>query len=182
MIILVDQGQVLADIEGQFLKILRERYPNLSYVPVEERNTFKLEDQYPPAYTPLIESIIKEPGFFFSLPPVTGGLEAVAEMARKHDVFICTAPMIGCPNSAGEKYCWVEKYLGWRWTRKTISTFDKTLIYGNYLIDDMTKIKGLENPSWEHVIFSSPSNSAFTGKRRISKDWSDWKDVLPELT
>jgi 5'-nucleotidase len=153
----------------------------LPYVPVEQRNTFKLEDQYPPECTPLIQQIIQEPGFFFSLPPIPGGLEAVAEMAGKHDVFICTAPMPGCPDSAGEKYCWVEKYLGGKWTRRTISTFDKTLVRGDYLIDDMVNIKGLKTPSWEQVIFSSPSNRMATGKRRIKKDWSNWRKVLPEL-
>jgi len=48
MIIFIDQDQVLADFEGQFLKVLRQKHPELPYVPLKQRTTHKLREQYVP--------------------------------------------------------------------------------------------------------------------------------------
>jgi len=185
MIVLVDQDQVMADFEGQFLNVLRQRHPELPYVPLEQRTTHKLREQYVPLYGERFRKIIKEietePGFFLSLPPIPGSLEAVTEIAKKHDVFICTAPLKEYKHCAGEKYEWIERYLGYEWTRKIVLTMDKTLLAGNILIDDKPEITGLVQPSWEHVMFSFAYNLHITNKRRIKEDWSNWKEVLPEL-
>lgn len=44
--VLVDMDGVLCDFEGHFLKVFREKHPDLPFIPLENRNTFYLADQY----------------------------------------------------------------------------------------------------------------------------------------
>ena len=44
--VLVDVDQVLADFEGYLLKVFRERHPEEPFVPLEDRRTFYVADQY----------------------------------------------------------------------------------------------------------------------------------------
>ena len=44
--VLVDMDGVLCDFEGYFLQKYRETFPEFPYIPLEERNTFYLKDQY----------------------------------------------------------------------------------------------------------------------------------------
>ena len=44
--VLVDMDQVLCDFEGSFLTAYTETFPGEPYIPVQDRNTFYLSDQY----------------------------------------------------------------------------------------------------------------------------------------
>jgi 5'-nucleotidase len=177
MRILVDMDGVLSDFDGEFLKRWRERYPDKFYVPIEERTTFYVKEQYPNELKPLVSEIVGEPGFFRNMMPIHGGIEALAEMDNLgHEVFICTSPLSRYQNCVLEKFVWVEKHLGSNWVNRIILTKDKTLVKGDYLIDDKPEIKGMENtPSWEHIIYDRPYNRGIN-KRRIT--WENWKAVL----
>ncbi len=187
MIIHVDLDSVAADFEAGFLRRLREKHPDLPYIPLEDRTTFKLREQYVPKFGAHFREIIKEietePGFFRSLPPIPGSIEAIREIARKHLVYFCSAPLKETQHSAAEKYDWVEEQFGGiEWRKQLILTFDKTLIRGHILIDDKPEITGaVVSPYWEQVLVDWPYNRHVTDKRRINYDWSNWKEVLPEL-
>jgi len=186
MIIDVDMDSVTADFEAGFLKKLREKYPDLPFIPLEQRTTFKLREQYVPQFGEYFRKIIKEietaPGFFLSLPPVPGSIEAVLQIAQKHEVFICSSPLKEPKNPAPEKYEWVAMHFGESWVKRVILTYDKSLIKGDILIDDKPEVTGInKNPTWEQVLVDWPYNRHVTGKRRINYDWSNWKEVLPEL-
>jgi 5'-nucleotidase len=68
---------------------------------------------------------------------------------------------------------WVESRFGAGWAERTIITKDKTMVNGDVLIDDKPEVKGLCNPSWEHILFDQPYNQEVVGKRRIMS-WSDF--------
>ena len=94
MRILADMDDVLAEFDRRFLEIWREKYPDKFYVPLEQRTTFYIMDQYPKELHALVQQIYLSSGFCLSLKPAEGGLEALAEMDRNgHEVFICTAPL-----------------------------------------------------------------------------------------
>ena len=76
-----------------------------------------------------------------------------------------------------EKYQWVEKYLGYGFTKKLILTRDKTLVRGDMLIDDKPEITGIQKPVWEHIIYDFPYNRHITGNRRIVR-WKNWRKIL----
>jgi len=177
MRILVDMDGVLADFDGEFLKRWRERYPDKFYVPLEERTTMYVKEQYPDELKPLVVEIVLEQGFFRDMMPVAGGREALFEMKKMGlEVFICTSPLSTYKNCVSEKFEWVDRVLGPQWVKRIVLTKDKTLVKADYLIDDKPKITGVEGmPDWEHIIYDCPYNR-HVSKRRIT--WENWKDVF----
>jgi len=177
MRILIDMDGVIADFDGEFLKRWRERYPDKFFVPIKDRTTFYVKEQYPDELKSLVSEIIWEPNFFRDMMPVDGARDALFEMDKMgFEVFICTSPLSTYKNCVLEKYEWVDKVLGPDWVHRIILTKDKTLIKADSLIDDKPIIKGVENPpSWEHIFYDRPYNRDME-KRRLT--WENWKDVL----
>lgn len=180
-VILVDQDSVLADFEGELLRIWRKKYPDRAYVPVEKRQTFYIADDYPEEFKADVRLIHNSPGFIANLPPIPGGIEAVLEMKRQgHIVKICTSPLTRNIDSMKEKHDWVQRHLGRDWVKNLIITSDKTMVAGDYLIDDKPEITGVMVPTWEHIIFDAPYNRHIQGRRRLV-GWSGWQEVIPNL-
>ena len=77
-------------------------------------------------------------GFFTKLPPLTGAIEAVhALLASAHyEPYILTAPSIYNPLCYTEKRVWVENHLGLEMVNRLIISPNKSLLKGDYLIDD----------------------------------------------
>lgn len=165
MIILVDMDNVLVDFDGGFHEVW-ERQGNR----VLPRTSVRLEGDYGD-----VSHIIRAPGFVRGLRPVPGALEAVSELSRNHEVFICSSPLHPVHQSSREKLEWVAEHLGEEWLRRVILTKDKTLVKGDILIDDKPEITGAVQPEWEHVVFDQPYNRHVQG-RRIN--WQDWRQLL----
>lgn len=176
MRILVDMDGVIADFDGEFLQRWRTRHPDKVYYPLEQRTLFYVKDQYPDELKPLVAEILLEPNFFRDMMPMEGAIESLREMqSLGMDVFICSSPLTTYQNCVREKYEWVEHMLGADWVKKLILTKDKTLVRGDYLIDDKPQITGADTPTWEHILYDRPYNSNID-KRRLT--WKNWKDVL----
>ena len=178
MIILVDQDEVLTQFSKAVLTQWREKYPDKPYVPLENLTEHLCYHNYPPECTPALKAIYGAEGFFSSLEPVPGSIEALKEMADMgHDVSICSSPITDYKNCVSEKYQWVEKHLGMEWTGKLILTKDKTLVKGNILIDDKPHVTGVARPEWEHIVYDMPYNRKVKDKLRMAS-WDNWKEVL----
>lgn len=108
----------------------------------------------------LAEEMLNVPGYYRDLEPIPGGKAALKRLvAAGHDVWIVTSPWLTNPTCASEKLESVAELFGFEWTRRTIITSDKTLVIGDYLIDDKPKISGaIESPLWRHVLFHGPYN------------------------
>ncbi len=177
MRILVDMDGVLADLETQFLQIWRSRHPQKFFVPLEERTTFYIRDDYPEGLKPLVDDVYWEPGFFKGMEIVPGAKQALAEMrALGLDVFLCSSPLRKYRHCVLEKFEWVDMHLGSDWTQRLVLTRDKTLVQADILIDDKPVITGVESkPAWEHILYDRPYNRT-SDKRRLT--WDTWKSVL----
>ena len=174
---LVDMDDVIANFEKRLLDTYKQTYPDKPFVEISERREFFfIEEQYPKDCKDLVIGIYEAPGFFRSLEPIEGAIDALQYMAKDHEVFICTSPLLTNPTCVQDKYDWVNHSLGEKWTRKVIITNDKTIVNGDYLIDDKGHIKGAQRPLWEHMVFDRPYNRHIASKRRLT--WDNYRAVL----
>jgi len=103
-------------------------------------------------------------GFFLYLDEIPGAIDGFRKLQQKYDVYILTSPSFYNVNSFTEKAQWVLKHLDFDVLEKTIMSGDKSLLKGDYLIDDMNTNKQSEFegewiefrskkfPNWESVI------------------------------
>lgn len=177
MILLVDMDNTIADFEGRFIEVWQERYPEIPFIPREERRSFYQTHDYPSEHNRKITALIASPGFFCELKPIAGAVEALHEMKELgHSVYLCTSSYFNYSQCVSCKYQWVAAHLGQRWQSKVIISADKTLVKGDFLIDDRPELKGKFTPSWEYILYDQPYNRAATQWRRLT--WENWKDVI----
>lgn len=112
-----------------------------------------------------------EPNFYRTLEPLAGAVDGVKSLVSAgHDVFICTAPLPRHATCAKEKLEWIEHYLGPRLAERTIITRDKTLVHGDYLVDDKPVITGARSPSWKHLLFEATYN--------LGRESVNWRSLV----
>lgn len=75
-------------------------------------------------------------GFFLKLEEIPGAIESFRKLQEKYDVWILTRPSFRNVNCYTEKAQWVWDHLGYDVVEKTIMSPDKSLLKGDYLIDD----------------------------------------------
>ncbi|SQH50284.1 Uncharacterized protein conserved in bacteria [Neisseria elongata subsp. glycolytica] len=178
MLILLDQDNVLADFESGFRRHWRNRFGEDA--PIEgKEHLFYIRDRLPEHLQAYAAELYGTVGFFESLPPVSGAVEAArALLAAGHDVRICTAPVNQYRYCAGEKIAWVEQHLGTEWTRRVIIAKDKTWVRGDILIDDKPNIEGTLPPLWQHRLYDAPHNRHLDVPRIVWAQPDTWADLL----
>lgn len=178
MLILLDQDNVLADFESGFRRHWRNRFGEDA--PIEgKEHLFYIRDRLPEHLQARAAELYGSVGFFESLPPVPGAVEAArALLAAGHDVRICTAPVNQYRYCAGEKIAWVEQHLGEEWTRRVIIAKDKTWVRGDILIDDKPNIEGTLPPLWQHRLYDAPHNRHLDVPRIVWSQSETWADLL----
>lgn len=94
-------------------------------------------------------------GFFANLTPKDGAIEAVKSLIQSQtfEPYILTAPSTRNPFSYTEKRVWIEKHFGYDFVKKLIICSNKSLLKGDYLIDDNTLGKGQEGFEGELLHF-----------------------------
>ena len=177
-IILIDMDGVVADFSAKLLKTAKER----GYGEVDPSNvkSFKIHDEFPEKFHEGINNIISERGFYRDLKPIDGAIEGIQEMMEYSffEVFFCTSPWNTSETCIRDKQNWLSQYFGKKILKRLVVTNDKTLVRGDYLIDDKPTIKGVfDNPTWEQILFSQPYNEKVIGKRRMF-GWKDWKKIF----
>ena len=180
MTVLLDMDSVIVNTPKGFIEKWKEIFPEIPYVPYEKMSSLCLEELYPPEHKDKVLQIWTTPGLFYGLKPLDRALESIEEIRKiAKDVVICTSSPGKSRYAIQEKYEWVRNNLDEDWLKRLVITRDKTRINGDILIDDKPKISGVQNPSWEHVIYTQPWNVNVKGLRRLT--WDNWKDVLVEL-
>jgi 5'-nucleotidase len=181
-ILLVDLDNVLAQFNKLCCLRWRDKYPDRPSVEHENLQHHYIERDYEAlgaGYGNDMREIWHADGFTEALEPMEGAVEAMAELQRDYIVFICSAA--GDPKRIAAKVAWSTHLFGGQWTERQITlSRDKTLVRGDWLIDDNPQIQGLvQPPFFEDILYDQPYNRAVTDKKRLT--WSHWRQVLQSL-
>ena len=106
-------------------------------------------------------------GFFLELEPMKDAIESFKKLEEKYDVWILTRPSVQNVACYTEKAMWVRNHLGLETQRKTIMACDKSLLKGDFLIDDVTE-HGQSEFEGEHIHFGQ-------------EKFPNWKSVVEYL-
>lgn len=104
-------------------------------------------------------------GFFLNLKPIDYAIFAIIELAKVHEVYFLTAPSVKNPLSYTEKRLSIEKWFGYDMCSRLIICDNKSLVKGDYLIDDRV---------------DSHKQNEFEGKLMQfgSKEYPNWIAIL----
>lgn len=176
--ILIDMDGVIADWGDAYGRALDRYGEAAKNIPRHQnQKTFNLNDGRTETEKQIIAAVMIEPNFYARLQPIPGAKQALKEMLRReHDVRIVTSPWVSNPTCASDKLNWIKQHYGSDWASRVIITTDKTLIRGDFLIDDKPEIRGADTPTWEHILFDQPYNQT-SPQRRIT-NWQQWKEAI----
>ncbi len=173
-VILVDMDNTIADFESAMEAEIQTRHPEVKWVRDRE------DQECPEEFEDKFRAIMCEKGFFRSFKPLPGAVEALHKLQKMgHHVRLCTAPLREYQHCVPEKYAWVEEHLGRQWIRNIIITKDKTMVRGDYLVDDRDQT-GIMSPTWEQIVFDQPYNRKKNGRR--IKSWDEFIPLLRSTT
>ncbi len=183
MRVLVDMDGVLADWKGGIdLRLKRARYDG----PAPDWTQWDGVDPYAsPEERTALRTAVKvaqaKRHFYLHLLPIDGGPAAIRELARAgHDVWLCSTPDHTNPTCADDKIAWAEAWIGKGWGQRVILTHDKTLVRGDFLIDDKPEVTGAAEPEWQQILFDQPYNQHVEGKS-ILRSWRDPGHIATSL-
>lgn len=181
--ILLDMDNTLVDWDEKFLRLWFEDEECKDFdckSLVTNRKNYMLQDCLPPHLRKSAYKQANKVGYYTDLKPFPGSIEAVRKMSEiGHQVFFVTVPNASQPSSAMEKMSWIGENIGEDYISKLILTFDKTVVKGEYLIDDKPLIVGSGKPTWKHIVYDQPYNQHVEGYRL--KDWSQWQEVIKSI-
>lgn len=177
--ILIDMDGVIVDWDSGFHSEWNGRSPlNRSF-------SYIMHECVPQNFKEQALEIARKPGFFASLPPYEGAIDAVKHLASLtgFNVFICSCPLVENPTCFEDKVAWVRSHFGPEWVERLILTNDKTAVRGDMLIDDKPDMKGSQYPTWIQAVFDQPYNQNMCKERFKYRmhSWTDqrvWKSML----
>ncbi len=121
-----------------------------------------------------VNTIVRTPGFFRTLPVMSGAVEAVMTLMMDFDIFIVSAAM-EFPNSLAEKKEWLTEHFPYISWRNIIFCGDKSIVRGDYMIDD--HCKNLDLFDGKAILFHAGHNIG------VAHHWraKNWQEVLQFL-
>ncbi|EAX94785.1 hypothetical protein TVAG_058750 [Trichomonas vaginalis G3] len=177
-IVLIDVDSTLNNFQEYFVKLFLEKNPEFKDKVPEEPVHFdfmKLDKQKG-------LEILQAPGFTEGMTPLPGAVEAINTLDSKgYNIFFCTALVTDDSPAMRDRVHWIGKWFGQKWMDKIIFAKDKTMVRGDFLIDDSPfKTKGCTVPLWKLIIFDVKYNREDESYGRIY-NWTDIDKLLQIL-
>jgi len=169
MRILVDMDAVIAHWGAEYDRMLDTYGDAAANIPrTENQQHWNLNIGRTNAEQAIIRQVMEEPGFYSRLEPIEGAKEALKNaVAAGHDVRIVSSPYISNPTCASDKLNWLVRHYGKHWASRLVLTNDKTIVRGDFLIDDKPEISGSMEPTWEHIVFGDYAYNQIVDAWRI---------------
>lgn len=177
--VLVDLDGVVVDWTHEFETGLATKYPHLQFEMMREFSTPKHLSQ---EHQDAINEVKYAAGFYRHMRPIEGALDGILELEDEgYDVWFCSSPEVFNVSCESDKKSWIVDHLGYDWAKRLILTRDKTLVRGDFLIDDRPDVFGVETPEWQHILFDQPYNDDVVDKPRMM-GWANWRIIQEEVT
>lgn len=154
-IVLIDMDNVMVDFDTAALA-------NIPWEKIVPRSEFYVADDYDTALRPAIESVYNAPGFFESLEPMPGLLEAWQTMIDEgFEPQVASAPLSSNPTAVEGKIKWLDRvmapHFGPGVVEEAIIDKHKWKYRGIALIDDRPDVprglNGRDDAEWQHILF-----------------------------
>lgn len=163
-IILIDMDNTIVDYSTPIAEAIK----NEGNVDAQPNNWFMFTHDKP--LRKIQKRTQSRPNFFFDLKPIDGAIECLNILDKiGYDIFIVSSPSVNSDTCHSDKSRWLKEHMGEYWARKLILTKDKTIVSGDYLIDDRENITGIMTPTWKHIIFTQPYNKTTQHELRLNK-------------
>ena len=161
--ILVDMDGVLADVYSRFF-VLHEQESN-QLLTIDDI-AGKLEEE---AFSNQ-RKWVSEPGFFRSLPVMSGSVEGLRNLSRKYDIIVVSLAT-EFPNSLTDKILWLKDHYPFITFRQIVFCGNKSIIRADIMIDDHPK--NLDHFEGETLIFTQPHNMLMKTKHERIGSWAE---------
>lgn len=114
-----------------------------------ESGIAKLSEETKEQYKGRLDEV---PGIFSLMEPADDAIETVHQLSKHYDVYILSTSPWNNPTAASDKIEWVKKYFSEIFHKRVILTHCKSLVMGDYLIDDRGKNGASEfKGEWIHL-------------------------------
>src|SRR5581483_6862044 len=98
--VLVDMDGVIADLDASFERAWRSEFPARELIPLSDRKSPRIPDDYPPEFEEDIYRILSAPGFVHGTPEIPHAIESLKRMrVLQIDVYICSSPLLPYSNN-----------------------------------------------------------------------------------
>lgn len=178
-IILTDMDGVLYEWGAQLNRVLQMLDPSFPIVPDRYRTGFG-HLSGPNANTTVLKWALEHP-HLYTHGTMTPSADAALAIMRDIglDVLLCTTPAWKNPAAYnGKRDFAVDNFGDWV-GEALVFTHDKTLVFGDVIIDDKPGITGRHTPSWDHIVFDRSYNEGYdTGHRIHGWHGYGWLEAL----
>ncbi|MDC6366905.1 MULTISPECIES: 5' nucleotidase, NT5C type [Flavobacteriaceae] len=172
MTIFVDMDEVIADSFNAHIELYNSEFDaNLT---AEECMGKEVWQCVPEEHQKSVREHATRIGFFKDLKIISQSQEVLAELSKKHEVYIASAAM-EYPNSLKEKSDWLDDFFPFIPWQKRILCGYKFILKGDVLIDDRSR--NLKNFDGRSIMFTSPHNVNTTDFERANT----WEEIANKL-
>ena len=178
-IVLIDVDSTINNFQEHFLRLFKEKYPDVS-------RKLSLHPTHIEVLTldkDKAMEVLESDGFTNGMVPLEGAVNAIQQIeSRGFTVFFCTTLVTDNSNALKDRIHWIGKWFGEKFMNRVIFTKDKSLIRGNFLIDDSPiKTKGILQPEWKLIVFDMSYNQNDQCYGRIF-GWTDLDSIFSLLS
>jgi 5'-nucleotidase len=169
--IAIDMDGVIADTEKHFIDWYERDYG----IRVKREDILGLTEAeaFPDG---AVRKFVYTPGFFATLPVMTGAIEALKKLQENFDIYIVSAA-VEFPQSLSEKLTWLNTHFPFITWKNIIFCGDKSIINTDFMIDDL--IRNLDTFKGETLMFDAFYNINHKHHRRVN-NWQEVLDIMKD--
>jgi 5'(3')-deoxyribonucleotidase len=166
--ILVDMDGVIADVYARFFQLHEEKYGHR--LTVNDVTGIKEALAFPDQLT-----WVNTPGFFRTVPVMTGSVEGLKKLNNRYDVVVVSMAT-EFPACLTDKRLWLSEHFPFITWQQMVFCGNKSLIKGDIMIDD--HLKNLDRFEGETIMFDQPHNLLEPANHRRVGSWGEILEIL----